>query len=137
MEDDLTYCKWKTNSILLLANIGKIKKSLSVTSVLCCLHAPFNYIMPCPVHKTLEKQLKSVLCCRYLIQSPQDIKHSDICHSVFDIIQVYFIIECECMSLHLCIWKFSQNVKLANKTKPYIAHKYLSSSEYPVLGCRF
>ena len=55
-EDDLTFCKWKMNSILLLANIGKIKKSLSVTSVLCCLQVPFNNMRTFPVHKTLEKQ---------------------------------------------------------------------------------
>jgi hypothetical protein len=92
-EDDLTFCKWKTNSILLHANIGKIKKSLSVTSVLCCLQFPFNNMMKFPVHKTLEKKSKSVLCCMYLIQGPQDKKHSHICHSVFGIIQVYFIIK--------------------------------------------
>ena len=34
------------------------------------------------------------------------------------------------------IRKSDQNVKLANKHKPNIAHKYLSSSEYPVLECR-
>ena len=67
-----------------------------LVSVLCCLQVPFNNMRMFLVHTTLENNLKCVLCCGYLFQVPQDIKHSHICHSVFHIIQGYFIIECEC-----------------------------------------
>ena len=54
-----------------------------LVSVLCCLQVAFNNMMMFLMHIiTLENNLKCVLCCRYLIQNPQNIKH--------------FIIECEC-----------------------------------------
>ena len=34
------------------------------------------------------------------------------------------------------IWSSELNVRLANKPKPDIAHKYPSLSEYSVFGCR-
>ena len=67
--------------------------AMLLVSVLCCLQTTWGRSL-CIKH--LRNNLKCVLCCRYLIQVPENIKNSHLCHSVFYIKQGYFIFKCEC-----------------------------------------